>query len=373
MTYYQGFGISSLDELTVSSAQFDEFMNDAYNLVHPIGAIYVSTVQLLRNAFWLAKQKATLAKEQYKELLKKLDWEGEEKRYLKVAAAFSCFTPEQLALVEPRTIFQIAENLKKYQSVITKIATLAQITQDKVRSYIQQCRKPRAKKEEKSNIWKTGADNKRFFEIPPMYDDATGVILEKIMESEGRSAQSVVAEGIALVWARFEGRIPADVIQNIEAPQNSDEEISTENVIEELLDDTNKAPVLEVPESSLGDEDVIEDSSSFESEAKKDDNIDDYNLLISPQYELAPVDFLVETFQKATTWQEINQVLNTHEEYKERAWSILTRSERRRVIEMTPPEIIELRNAKKNGLIVDFRELRTDVYEVQFAGSLVWE
>lgn len=72
----QGFRITSLDELALSPAQFNDFMNDADDFSHPIGALYTSTVLTLRHAFWLAKQKATLARKEYKDLLKQLRWEG---------------------------------------------------------------------------------------------------------------------------------------------------------------------------------------------------------------------------------------------------------------------------------------------------------
>lgn len=153
----EGFGITSPDELAISPAQFIDFLNTASDCVHPIGAIYTSTVQLLRYSFWLAEQKATLPRKEYKELLSQLNWEGEEKAYLKVKAAFDTFTPYELAQVEPRTIFQIALNFKKYQSVIPQMKGVPQITQDLVRSFMKNCYKARAKREEQEeqvpSIW----------------------------------------------------------------------------------------------------------------------------------------------------------------------------------------------------------------------------
>jgi hypothetical protein len=424
MTHYQGFGISSLDELTVSSAQFNEFMDDADSCMHPIGAVYTATVRLLRYAFWLAKQKATLARKEYKELLKKLNWEGEEKRYLKIAAAFSNFTPQQLVQVEPRTIFQIAENLKKYHSVITKIATLAQITQDAVRGFMKQCRKPKAKKEEEApTIWRMALDGKRVCQIGAIYNQSVGVMLQTMMDSEGLTAQAIVEEALLSRYASKYGRPVEEVSDStvdynvthevktidVEAPIEY-EKVSTEGlfnetesapvvsnsevenlVVEELLVDVSSSleEMYSAPESSW-DENVIEDSWSFEPE-ERDNDINDYEFLTSVQQELAPsgftsltggkphlptgepVDFLIQTFQNARSWQEINEVLNTHEEYKERAWSALTPNERRRVIEMTPPEVTMLRHAKKHGLIIDFRELREGIFEVQENGSLFWK
>jgi hypothetical protein len=124
----QELSITSLDELVISPAQFNDFMSDANDVVHPIGAIYTSTVQLIRYLFWLVEQKENLPRKEYKELLSLLGWENEEKAYLKVKAAFDTFTPYELVQVEPRTIFQIALNFKKYQSVIPQMRAVRHFT-----------------------------------------------------------------------------------------------------------------------------------------------------------------------------------------------------------------------------------------------------
>ncbi len=70
---------------------------------------------------------------------------------------------------------------------------------------MQQCRKPRvAKTEEEATVWRTAPDSGRVFQAPPMYDEVTGVIVEKIMKAEGRTAQSVIAEAgrvyVTKIW-----------------------------------------------------------------------------------------------------------------------------------------------------------------------------
>ncbi len=159
----QELSITSLDELVISPAQFINFMNDANDVIHPVGAIYTSTVQLVRYSFWLGEQKEILPKQEYKDLLSKLGWENEEKAYLKIKAAFNGFTPDELAQVEPRTIFLIALNFKKYQSVIPQMKGLAIITQDAVRGFMKKCYKARPKKEEgkEATIWRMMPDNLR--------------------------------------------------------------------------------------------------------------------------------------------------------------------------------------------------------------------
>lgn len=72
---------------------------------------------------------------------------------------------------------------------------LAIITQDKVRSFLKQCRKPRVKREETeegaATIWQL-IDGKRGCQIGPIYDEPTGVMLELMMNAENRTAQAII-------------------------------------------------------------------------------------------------------------------------------------------------------------------------------------
>jgi len=54
---------------------------------------------------------------------------------------------------------------------------------------------------------------------------------------------------------------------------------------------------------------------------------------------------LIQTFQTATSWSEISEVLKLHDEYKQQAWDALTPLEKRRVMAITPPEIKKLNEA----------------------------
>ncbi len=40
---------------------------------------------------------------------------------------------------------------------------------------------------------------------------------------------------------------------------------------------------------------------------------------------------------------------------------------------ITPPEVKKLNKAKKSGMIVDFKEVCPDVYQVKLQGSIFWE
>ncbi|BAZ18809.1 hypothetical protein NIES4071_106940 (plasmid) [Calothrix sp. NIES-4071] len=393
ITQFQGFSTTSLDELVISPSQFNDFMTDADSVSHPIGALYTSTVRILRHAFWLAKQKETLTKQEYKELLSKFNWEGEEKAYLKIDQAFNIFAPYQLAQVEPRTIFQIALNQKKYQSVIAQMQTLPQITQDAVRSLMKKCHKQRAKKEEGTpTIWRMMPDNKRACQIGPIYNQSVGVILAHMMEQEGRTAQAIVEEAL---MARYESkyRFVEDVVSDdvtcvvetiqTEAPVYEDVETAPDfeqSKVTAYETSWDKDPVTVETQNTdynlwYDEEPENQDAWSFEPE-EKDDFIEDYELLtgVNIQSEiLAPVEKLIQTFQTASEWQEISEVLKTHEDYKQEAWDALTPTERKRVIELTPPTITKLNHAKREGLIMDWRESRPGVYQVKYNGCLFWE
>jgi hypothetical protein len=89
MTQLQGFSATTFDELTISSSEFEEYIScqsEGAAPSNPIGTLYGATTRVLNYAFWLANQKAILAKSEFKKLLNFLGWKGEEKKYLKVAA-----------------------------------------------------------------------------------------------------------------------------------------------------------------------------------------------------------------------------------------------------------------------------------------------
>ncbi|RUS93994.1 hypothetical protein DSM106972_094650 [Dulcicalothrix desertica PCC 7102] len=430
----QGFSIASLDELVISPSQFNDFMNDADSISHPIGALYTSTVRILRHASWLAEQKATLTKQEYKELLRKYNWEGEEKAHLKIDKAFGAFVPYQLAQIEPRTIFTIALNLKKYQSVITQMQTLPIITQDKVRGFMKNCHKLRASKEtEEATIWRMMPDGKRACVIAPIYNQSVGVILEEIMKKEGRPSQLILEEAL---MAYYESKYGSPVSEEAtlevleEVAPVVDVVVNSQTAPVDVVVEDEKAPVEEpalnhsvvswdedlvsveeydeeTDETSneynpWNDEELdVQEAWSFEPD-EKDDLIEDYKFVTpvvsktpapSQPYPptgspvkvtsskvsvletvmLSPVDLLIQAFQTAKSWQEINEALKNNEEYKYEAWDALTPTERRRIIELTPLTITRLNNAKREGLITDYRVEREGVYQVKQNGCLFWD
>ncbi|WP_026082779.1 hypothetical protein [Mastigocladopsis repens] len=168
-----------------------------------------ATETILLHAFWLAKQKQQRSLKEYRKLLAAQGWKGEEKRYLKVAAAFQKFSPQELAQIEPSTVYQLAENSKKYKQVIDRLLDLTAITQEAVRSLIKEQRVPKELKLEKPSIWRRTKNGGRYCQVPPIHetDDRTGTTLQKMMDEEGLSAQKIVAEAVALRQAYKEGQL----------------------------------------------------------------------------------------------------------------------------------------------------------------------
>jgi len=193
-------------------AEFEQYLEkQATAVIAPsLVSLFGSTASILQHAFWLQERKKALSKKDYRHLLEEHGWQGEEKRYLKVAIAFEQFTAEELCLIEPRTIFQLAENRNKYQPVIEAMRNLETINQSAVRELIQQQRKTRLPKpEEKPTIWRQTGSGPRYVQIPPLHeqDEQTGLTLQQMIESEGLTAQTILREAIALRQAYKAGRL----------------------------------------------------------------------------------------------------------------------------------------------------------------------
>ncbi|MBA3921700.1 MAG: hypothetical protein H0X31_08365, partial [Nostocaceae cyanobacterium] len=200
------------DALALAQAEFQEYLEEQGSdyIAPSFQALFSSTESILYHAFWLQKRFEALSKKDYRRLLEEHGWKGEESRYMKVAIAFQNFSPLQLSLVEPRTIFQLAENLKKYQPVIEAMRELETVTQPAVRELIQQQRKRRLPKpEEKPTVWRQTGCGPRYVQIPPIHeeDEQTGLVLQQMIESEGLTAQAVIRDAIALRQAYKEGRL----------------------------------------------------------------------------------------------------------------------------------------------------------------------
>ncbi len=384
------------DEQTIAQAELEQYITQQANYLAPEEgngfSLEVATQDILSYANFMATKK-TRDKTEFKQLLNDLGWKGEEKRYLKVAAAFESFSPQDLSQIEPATIFLLANNPKKYSAVIGSMLDLPEITQAAVRELIEQQRQPKEPKSENPTIWRQTRDGRRYCQIPPIHEEnqQTGITLQRMMDEEGLTAQRIVAEAISLRQAFKEGRLvavseAAALVSEMPTFVESvveHEDLLTEPWLEAIEEQETARSPYEVEEFDKGKhyEGDRADYWTFEPEPEKDDDTvsyGDYAQAFSPQEEnvsteLEPIELLIHTFQTAANWSEISEVLKLHGEYSRAAWDALTPLERRRVMAITPPEIKKLNEAKKSGKIVDFREVRPDVYQVQLQGSVFWK
>lgn len=205
-----------VDSKVVKKSEFEQYAQEKANALKNANGEGFSLLSLadvtrtiLHHAFWLAEQKQKLSLRQYKQLLVEQGWKGEEKKYLKIAAVFGEFSPQDLAQIEPLTVYQLANNNNKYKPVIDALLELRTITQEAVRSLVKEKRTPREPKPEKPSIWRRTKNGGRYCQIPAIHeeDEHTGVALQSMIDKEGLSAQQIVAEAIALRKAYKEGRL----------------------------------------------------------------------------------------------------------------------------------------------------------------------
>ena len=72
-------------------------------------------------------------------------------------------------------------------------------------------------------------------------------------------------------------------------------------------------------------------------------------------------------------WEEIRNIFNEHPEIKEQAWDGLSSEQKRRVVDITPETVKVLTNAKKDGVIQEYKEIAVGVYQVKLPNKLLWE
>ena len=112
---------------------------------------------------------------------------------------------------------------------------------------MKQQRKPKPFIPEKPSIWRQTRDGRRYWLPDPNYDQETGVILQKLMDSTGKTPQQLLGEAVRLELAMIEGRL-VEVPQNeeidankVETEESSFVYESSENEIDELAD--NNQPI----------------------------------------------------------------------------------------------------------------------------------
>ena len=171
-----------------------------------------ATQDILTFSLFLAEQKQSLSKKEYRQLLRKYKWEHEHKVYLKIAEILHRFPDIDLSGIEPNTLFVLAKHHKKYAKVIEELLSEEEINNETVRRLIKKHSKPSISKEaiskeDNPSIWRRTPQGARYVQIPPIHNDDTGVVLQKMIESEGLLPQQIISEAISLREAFLQGRL----------------------------------------------------------------------------------------------------------------------------------------------------------------------
>ena len=90
------------------------------------------------------------------------------------------------------------------------------------------------------------------------------------------------------------------------------------------------------------------------------------------ELEPTPLDEAIDVLIQGN-WQDIRNIFNQYPEVKGKAWNALSVEQKRRVIDITPESIKVLNKAKKEGVIEEYKEIASGVYEIKLPGTLIWE
>ena len=369
MTQNQSFCVIS-DSPASGEVNEQQYLGRTYVLYKDADAsrkLQRGTINILEVAFYLDNQKRVLKRKKYKELLVSLDLEGEDKKYLKIGAVFSEFDPQDLALVEPDTIFLLAKNSKKYQSVIEQLKNETNITQKRVRELIKLNRKPRNEKTDDANdnvsVWRRSKSGGRYCQIGAIHeeDEFTGVTIQRIVDTKGVLPQTVVRKAMSLVEAYELGELVwvknSDELNNaleeslfdveeintpssIEPPSSRDNCIDLDSLLpdnEELQQATSDSPV----NNDVNNSDISESAVDYYSDASES-----VVVLHSAADSQLEAMVIAEYLSQLQTWSEVAAVMqNCSSNLKLASWKLLDSSQKARIHKLKHE--FEISNTKK--------------------------
>ena len=298
-----------------------------------------ATISIVDQAFSLALKKQILSHQQYKQLLNSIGWNlKESKLYLKVADAFSSFSPDDLQEIEPQTIFELAKHAKKYNQVIEKLKDCGKITQEKVHEFIAAHRTPKKPKPNKPTIWKTGRDGEAVCRIPDIMEDdmQTGNIIQKEMDENGAFPQTVIRKALELWQAVQEGKLVVqDVEENAEPPQSTTSNFEKEDFVDEkksgieldlntsINSDTNPTGSPKECEDGCPWHCNLDNTALYKEEAAKSTTLNTFQLDL-PDERALPFEQIVETLTRAESWLEVTNTIDSYpQSLKPYIWRLL--------------------------------------------------
>ncbi|GJD23993.1 hypothetical protein RIVM261_089490 [Rivularia sp. IAM M-261] len=221
MAQNQTFDVIS-DSAALGEVNLEQYINKPYVLYEYAEAsrkLQRGSMNIIEVSFYLEEQERILKRKEYKKVVVSLDLEGEDKKYVKVGKTFLGFDPQDLALVEPDTIFLLAKNNKKYHPVIEQLKNETNITQKRVRELIKLSRKPKKQEtsddnnsdttKEKVSVWRRNISGKRYCQIGSIHeeDEFTGTTIQRIVKEKSVLPQTVVRQAMSLVEAYESGEL----------------------------------------------------------------------------------------------------------------------------------------------------------------------
>jgi len=90
------------------------------------------------------------------------------------------------------------------------------------------------------------------------------------------------------------------------------------------------------------------------------------------ELKLSPLETAIKVLINGS-WEDIRDVFNQNPGIKGQAWSALNNTQRKRVIDITPEIVKVLNQAKREGVIAEYKEIAVGVYQVKLPGKLLWE
>ncbi len=311
----------------------------------PFQSLHQATSSILEYAFEIAACKQRLSRKEYKQLLQEQGWQGEEKTYLKVATTFEKFSPQDLANIEPDTIFRLAKNNKKYKDVIEQLSDLPQITQEDVRELIkQQRREVQPPKFEKLTIWRRMKSGGRYCQIPPIHeeDERTGVTLQRMIDEEGLLPQQIVAEAISLRQALKEGRLI--MVTDASSTQSDCEnagDADSGNADSGDTDTETYADIAELNDPQFPNPDREEEAIACV--------LDNQQCAITEQ-EAVNVDTVMSLLRQAGSWEEVvRSTENCSDEVKIATWEMLDSGDKERIYQLKQQQEKKLKDIPQVG------------------------
>ncbi|NJR17909.1 MAG: hypothetical protein HC785_20740 [Calothrix sp. CSU_2_0] len=349
----------------VATTIYPTNQSDIYNLAD-------ATISIVDQAFLLAFKKRVLSHQEYKQLLSSIGWNlKDSKLYLKVADAFSSFSPDDLQGIEPHTIFDLAKHTKKYHQVIENLKDCGKITQEKIHELIAAHRTPKKTKPDKPTIWKTGRDGEPVCRIPDIMEDdmQSGNIIQKEMDRNGTFPQTVIRKALQLWQDVQEGKL---VVQEAEATQNTTNHFEKEDFVEEESTFVNLNTFSEC--DTPGSKTTIYNENTSPEHHNSDNII--VNETETPQSILIdsslsdncklPFEQIVKTLTRAESWVEVeNAIDNYPQSTKSYIWGLLDTATQEKLHEFKRQNVANLAQELQVNDKVMWEKCPGNLYSIQ--------